>query len=256
MSRKQEYPLFFKWATMLWLLCSLSGCTYLAAPPVVPDPDAERLVASLKKANTDLNAFKCVAKIGIFSPDRPVQAFRGALAGQLPDRLRIDLFAPFGGAAASLASDGSYLFIALHGERKYYKKGIGDGSLKQLMKIDFTVDDLLSLLVGRIPIGSHLIAQKATDGSGVSLVDKKGRLRQSIALDADGYPRSAIWYDGRNRRTLSFAVDGKQEIDGFTLPRNIVIADVSGNKVSVSILRYDANTELAPSLFVLPPISS
>lgn len=249
-------PIVFKWLLIFLLLCTASGCTYLTPPPIIPDPNAEMLVAALKTVNVDLKQFKCVAKIGMLSPNQPVQAFRGALACQLPDRLRIDLFAPFGGTAASLSSDGDCLYIVLHGPRKYYKRSVGNGSLKRLIKIDFTIEGLLTLLVGRIPIDNGLIAQMATDSPGVRLVDKRGRLRQRIALDTDGHPRNVIWYDSYNRQTLSCEMDGKQAIDGFTLPKKIVLVDASGIEVSVSISRYDVNTLFAPGLFVLPPISS
>ncbi len=245
---------------LLGLMVMTTACSHFFAPPPTSDPAADEIIAGLEKTNIDLRQFKCLAKLSISSPRQPVQVFRGAIAGKKPDQLRIDLFAPFGGAAAALASDGTHLFIVLHNPRKYYKKGIGDGSLKRLTKIDLTVGELLDLLVGRIPLEKDLFAQMMPDtdsnGPAVRRIDRQGRLRQEIFLDTEGRPKNAIWYDRRECQTLSCEITGRQTVAGFTLPQRIDLADASGNKVTATLRRFEANADLSPRLFVLPPISS
>ena len=247
------------WLCMLALVMA-TACSHLVSFPMPRDPAAEKIIDTIKQANIDLVQFKCIGKITVSEPRQPVQSYRSAIAGQMNDHLRIDLFAPFGGAAGSVASDGKYLYLAMHASRKYYKKRFSNGSLYRFVKIDVTVEDLLELLVGRIPVDDERLAQSLSvddaDYPGVCLVDRQGKIRQKIILDTDGRPIRALWFDQHGKQMLALKISGRQAIDGFILPKRIKLLAGSGQTVSIVIDRYQANAILDQSLFVLPPISS
>jgi hypothetical protein len=249
--------LSFIWIPMIWMT---TACTYLIPPDLQPDLAAEQIIAGIKHTNADLVQFKCIGKITMSGPQQPVQSYRSAIAGQLKDHLRIDLFAPFGGAAGTVASDGEHLFLVLHASQEYHKKRFGDGSLQRFIKMDVTVGDLLELLVGRIPLDSALsprvMPADGTDRHSVCLVDRWGQTRQRITLDAAGRPLQSEWFDNRHQLEFSLVVSGRQVIDGFVLPIRVDLCAVSGQKVSVLLERYEANVCLDESLFAPPPISS
>ena len=162
--------------------------------------------------------------------------------------------------AGSVASDGKHLFFAQHAPRKYYKKQFADGSLRRFIKIDITVNDLLELLVGRIPIDPSFfpvtMALDQEDRIGVRLVDRWGTTRQQIILDTKDQPQQVQWYDDHGRNTVSLTANEYHRVDGFVLPQRIVLSAVSGQTVFIQIERYEANVMLNENLFVLPPISS
>jgi hypothetical protein len=241
-------------------LVMATACSHLVSFPLPRDPDAEKIIDTIKQANIDLVQFKCIGKITVSEPMQPVQSYRSAIAGKMNDHLRIDLFAPFGGAAGSVASDGNHLYLAMHASRKYYKKRFSNGSLYRFVKIDITVEDLLELLIGRIPVDDDRLAQSLpvgdTDSTGVCLVDRRGKIRQKILLDTDGRPYRAIWFDQHGKQMLALKINGHQAIDGFILPKKIKLLADSGQTVSIVIDRYQANAFLDETLFVLPPISS
>lgn len=233
----------------------LTACARFQRVDTPPDAAAEQLVARLKRANMDLQRFKCIGKMVLDSPDQPSRSFRAALAGQLSDRLRIDMFAPFGGAAGTLASDGRSLFLVMHPSREYYKKRIGGGSLHRLMQIDVTVGDLLELMVGRIPIvdddrSARLLRATAGDSDRLEIVDRSGRVRQRITLDDSMHPRKSEWLDRRQRVTHSLALDGRQIVQGYRLPRRIELSGPDGVRVTVVLERYEANADLDTHMFV------
>lgn len=248
------------WATSILVLLTVlpSACTRIYAPPVRRDVAAERLVTRLKQINAGLVRFKCVAKMTLAGPRRPLQSFRTAMAGELPDRLRIDLFAPFGGSAGAVSSDGKHLFIVMYRSHEYYKKRFGNGSLRRLIDMDITVGDLLDLMVGRIPIDDgcwpHLKPAEDNSGSEIILRDRWGRTRQRIILDAAGRPARSTWFDSRQQMTFTVAFDGRQEIGGFDLPQEIDLTGAGGERVSVALVRYTVNAVLNDAIFVLPPL--
>jgi hypothetical protein len=240
-----------------WLPIS---CTRFSRPDVPLDVPAERMLAGLKQTNTGLTRFKCVAKITLTEPNLPAQAFRAAMAGQLTDRLRIDMFAPFGGSAGTVSSDGKHLFLVSHPSREYFKRRFGNGSLRRIIKIDVTVGDLLEILVGRIPMdaefSARLMPEQDEAQTHLALIDRWGRIRQRIAVDESMHPVRSVWFDNNQNPIRSLMISGQRNIDGFVVPKRIDLSTTSGQRVSVAFERYEANARFDESLFILAPPSS
>ncbi|MDX2452009.1 hypothetical protein [Desulfosarcina sp.] len=234
-----------------------SACTRFSPPDIQRDMAAEQMVAGLRLTNADLTRFKCVGKIILSGPNQPAQTFRAALAGQLTDRLRIDMFAPFGGSAGTVSSDGKHLFLVMHPSREYYKRRFGSGSLEPVIKINVTVGDLLELLVGRIPMDTELLPRLGVDENEVQphlvLVDRWGRTHQRVTVDDSMHPVASEWFDGHQKPVYSLTVSGTQIIDGFVLPKRIDLSGASGERVTVILDRYEANARFDDSLFVPAP---
>jgi len=251
--RRQSPRLVVIHAAILLIWLGLSACARFLPVDAPADAAADQLVARMKQTNIDLRRFKCVGKMALAGPDQPSRSLRAALAGQLDHKLRIDMFAPFGGAAGTLASDGRNLFLVMHPSREYYKKRFGSGSLRRLMQIDVSVRDLLELLVGRIPLDEDRSA-RLTSGQGgfphrLELVDSSGRIRQCIALDESMNPRQSEWFDRHQQRTHGLTLTGLQSVDGFRLPERIELTGPNGARVTVVLERYEANAALNERLF-------
>lgn len=236
----------------------MTACTHFFSPDMQRDEAAEQIVAKLKQTNADLVQFKCIGEIRISGPGQPVKSLRAAMAGKLADHLRIDMFAPFGGAAGTVASDGKHLFLVMHRSREYHKKRFGDGSLQRFIKMDLTVGDLLEFMVGRIPVADELLPRLMPSeekiGTHLHLIDRWGRTRQRISIDAAGRPFRAVWYDTGGQPLFTLTVSGDQVIDGFVLPAQIDLSAASGQQVSIILDRYEANALLDDDLFAPAPI--
>jgi len=247
------------WSAITLILAAWlpSACTRFSPPDIQRDMAAEQLVAGLRLTNADLTRFKCVGKIILSGPKQPAQNFRAALAGQLTDRLRIDMFAPFGGSAGTVSSDGKHLFLVMHPSREYYKRRFGSGSLEPVIQINVTVGDLLELLVGRIPMDTELFPRLGVDENEAQphlvLVDRWGRTHQRITVDDSMHPVASEWFDGHQNPIYSLTVTGTQIIDGFVLPKRIDLSGASGERVTVILERYDANARFDDSLFIPAP---
>ena len=239
--------------TIILVALGLSACTRFQTTEIRLDGAADHMIARLKRSNIDLQRFKCVGKMILATGDQPSRSFRAALAGQLDDRLRIDMFAPFGGAAGTFASDGRNLFLVMHPTREYYKKRFSGGSLRRLIHINITVDDLLALLVGRIPMEDEYLARLVPTEEGhaefLEFVDWSRQVRQRITVDASMHPRRSEWFDRHQRMTHNLTFVGGQMIDGFWLPERIELSGPNGAQVTVVLERYEANTELDERLF-------
>ncbi len=231
-----------------------SACTRFSPADVQRDMAAEQVVARLIQTNTGLTRFKCVGKMILVDPGQPTQSFRAAMAGQLPDRLRIDLFSPFGGSTGTVASDGKNLFLVMHHSREYYKRRLGSGSLSRLVHLDVTVGDLLELMVGRIPMRADWPSRLTIDAderrSQLVFVDRRGRLRQRIRFDDQMQPVGSEWFDASQQPAYTLTLEGHQVADGFILPERIELHGPKGERVSMVLERYEADVELDQGLFV------
>lgn len=237
-----------------------SACTHFSPPDIPLDVAAERVVDTLRQTNADLTRFKCVGKMTLSGPNRPTQSFRAAMAGQLADHLRIDMFAPFGGSAGTVSSDGKYLFLVMHPSGEYYKKRFGSGSLRRMIQIDITVGDLLELLVGRIPMDADFSARLMPDEdeaqTHLALVDRWGKTRQRITVDQSFHPVRSVWFDSSHNPVYSLMVTGRQVLDGYVLPKRIDLSVASGERVSIVLDRYETNARFDESLFIIAPLPS
>ena len=190
-------------------------------------------------------------------PNRSAQYFRVAMAGQFSDRLRIDMFAPFGGSAGTVSSDGKYIFSCQPALREYYKKELGNGSLRRIIQIDISVGDLLEILVGRIPMDAGLSARLVPDGDATQtnliLIDRRGKTRQRITLDASRHPVRSVWFDSGQNPVYTLTLNGEQTIDGYVLPKRIDLSAVSGDRITVVLERYEVNAPLDEDLFIIAP---
>lgn len=251
-----------RWSVIILVMAAwlTSACARFSPPDSQRDLAAEQVLAGLRSTNADLTRFKCVGKIIMSGPKQPLQSFRAAIAGQLSDHLRIDMFAPFGGAAGTVSSDGKHLFLVMHPSREYYKKRFGSGSLEQMINIDVSVGDLLELLVGRIPMDADFSARLAPDENerqpDLLLVDRWGRTRQRVTVDDSMHPVASVWFDGHRNPIYTLTVTGTQTIDGFVLPMRIDLSGPSGERVTVFLERYEVDVRFDESLFTpAPPLS-
>lgn len=252
------------WLASLLILSAWlpSACTRFSGPRIQPDLAAEQIVDGLRRTNAGLTRFKIVGKMTLSGPNRPPQVFRAAMAGELSERLRIDMFAPFGGSTGTVSSDGEYLYLVMHSSREYYKRKFGNGSLKRIVRMNITVGDLLELLTGKIPMNAdfsarlvpvaQLISNEAVEEahrSALVLVDRRGRTRQRITLNDRMQPVRSVWLDSSQDPTHTVSLRGHQIVDGFVLPKRIDLIEASGERVSVVLDRYEANARLDGNLF-------
>jgi hypothetical protein len=142
----------------------------------------------------------------------------------------------------------------MHPTREYHIKRFGSGSLRRFIQMDVTVEDLLEMMVGRIPMADGLFARMEQDADGndsyLVLVDHRNRIRQRITLDDSLMPVRSEWFDRSQQLDYTLAIVGRQVVAGFVLPERIDLASAHGGRLSVLLERYEANAQLDQKLFV------
>lgn len=234
----------------------LSGCGLFSRPET--DPAAQSALVRLQNHNAGLTRFKSIGRLTLQEQGKTIQSYRVAAAGKLPGKLRIDLLAPVGGSAASLASDSHSLFVMRHAKREFHQWPVGNGSLDRFANLPLRISDLLALMTGRIPLEKDrfplLDADHDGRPAGFRLTDRRGRMRQKITLDEAGRPVSAVWWAAGGQESMTVAFNGMHLVEGFALPRRIDLRGADEQLLVITLDRYMANPVVADALFVLHPV--
>lgn len=228
----------------------ISACATLPRPEQTAE--AEALLAKLQAKNQGLKSFKGIGTIR-FKDKEISQSSRVAWLGSQDGLLRISVLGVAGQPAASIAYNGENLYFFSHLQGQFYKQKSADPDLEKLLSVPMKASELISLLMGRVPVVKYSAALIERNNSGRSCVlilkSGWGRDLEKIYLD-----------DSRNNIEKVEIFDGSlvyraepaepKRTDNYQIPFALT---VSGKKAefSLSVDRYWINTSLSPDMFVL-----
>jgi len=245
---------------LLAVVLLVTGCAGIAArkpQDALRLAEASKLVASLESDNRGLERFKGTGRFRMRQAGRGFSA-RVAWIGCYPNKLRIAVLNPAGQPAASLASDGRYLYLLSHSEAKFYKEAATHPTLQKLVAIPISVADIIAMLTGRLPVRPHDQADLTPEESypGTVLALKRGwrGVVEKIYLDMPKRTATRIDMFGLSGNLLYRAdFSGQKQVDGYRLPERIVVSGAEGDRFELAIGNYSTDVSLSPSTFVLTP---
>src|SRR5512143_544694 len=129
---------------------ALAGCSIRPAPgPPAPagalvDPSA--IVAADAARRTTLRSLRAWARLAYESPDESHKA-KQLLVAERPDRLRLEIFSPFGAVFVLAAADGS-LAAYDRGAATVYRGAANADNLRRYTQMDLPVAGAVDLLLG------------------------------------------------------------------------------------------------------------
>ena len=246
----------------LFLLPACSLAPKPAPTPVEPpgrllsDAAASRLLADLRRTNTDLTTFMASAKASLTDGGQ-THHFPVTAVGQAPDRLRLVILTPLRSPAETLATDGRMLYMRSHtGRHPFHKTAATEEALQGMLAIELSAAELVALLRGRVPLAPHSgIALRQNPDSGalaLTLRSAKDSAAQKIFLTPDKEVYKVETYTIKGSLAWRATFSGTGDSGKFRLPDRITISD-DDTALSISIGRYRANVNVLPQAFVLEP---
>ena len=241
-----------------------AGCAGLGTKPTPAEYEAavrgRVVLAMLKNQNSGLENFKGIGRIKIWRQGQLEINERLAWIGSRPDRLSIAVLVS-GFAAIKMAADGKwfYYYEARSNPPVYKKIRAGDASLKRIIAVEIKTSDILTLLAGRVPLRDHrqaLLVDEGSEYKGSVLVLKQRWLGtiEKIYLDENRSQMQAVeFFDRSGNLTYRVRFDRMQVIKGYRVPSRLVITNGEDTQVAIDIYRYQADIDVTPSMFVLPP---
>ena len=236
------------------------SCARIMRPPTVPvfeEGDVERAIAALATRQNSLQNFKARVKFTVESPDlERRQGFRGKIAVEMPDKLRLVSSGAFGRKLFDLISVGKSFLLYFPSERKVFfeKEGL------EVESLPFSVSpsDIARELF--LPEDWGLI-----DLDDVRLVTANGKLMPLDIYSGDRLKRQ-VWIrqpDWLLVRDELYGEDGAlravtvleryRQVRGIWLPTYLEAHyPMRQTRMVMRLSDIEVNTRLNPRLFVFP----
>ena len=274
---KKRFPFFLVPALhlMLLLFC-LSGCA-VPSDPLMPystnDPfyESSALISRIKAINSAIETCKGTGWITLKNETQS-NRFRLAWATKGPDKLRVSLLSA-GHPIETIIADGHRVrFISHTGRHPVHTINKANPSLEKALTIPVSVQDIITIFSGKIPIRSFDRAQQMEITYGTEMMpgsetrqivtDRMVLLKQNnknvekIVLTPGGTVVSYALYDSQD-----FGKSAGSEVtvlhrrlkrfDSFLIPIEINFSDREGRSVAVEISKYFPNIPVKESTFDL-----
>jgi outer membrane lipoprotein-sorting protein len=248
--------------TIVALGCALLiGCSYIQkgriAIPAYREGDIERAVETLGTRQTNLENFKARVTFIIDSPDlEKQQKFRGNVAVEMPDRLRLVSTGAFGRKLFDLVSVGKSFLLHFPSEQKvFFEK---EGMPVESLPFSVSPSDIVKELFGPEDWGN-------VDLANVRVLSPGGR-RLVVALYSGGVLKRKLWIqrpewllvrdelyaeDGTLRAVT--VLDRYRRIQETWMPTRFEAQyPLHETYMVMNLGRIEINTGLNPRLFVFP----
>jgi hypothetical protein len=243
--------------------------------------EAKAIISILKSQNHTLKTIKGVGKITFLEKEEKEMTTRVAWVASTPDKIRITLSSVSGHPMVSAASDGQWFYFFSHANGDFYKKRPTNFNMKRFFSIAIKSEDIVNILLGRIPVleydSANLMEDRSINGrSGkdfesteISSINKdiKGNKNSSVLLLKNkwGNVREKIYLNDRQdaHKIEMFDLTGAllyrlelirmQEIKSYRVPYRLKVSNDSGAGFQLDLDRYWADAAVSSSVFALTP---
>jgi hypothetical protein len=262
----------------------ISGCTGLShriseeSKEFHSSSEAKEIISILVSQNHTLKTIKGVGKITFLEKEITT---RIAWVASTPDKIRITLSSVSGHPMISAATDGQWFYFFSHATGDFYKKRPTNFNMKRFFSISIKSEDIVNILLGRIPVVEYDSAGLMEDRSikGLSAINSKSVEVSSLNKDIKGNKNSSVlllknkWGNVREKIYLNDRQDAHkiemfdstgalvyrlelirmQEIQSYRVPYRLKVSNDDGMGFQLDLDRYWADAVVSPSVFTLAP---
>ncbi len=237
----------------------VSGCSLLPRPVTDPDRDtvAEYTATRVRSMNRQIQSSKGSGQLRIFSGDM-IQTLGMAWAVQAPHQARI-IFMISGNPAATLISDGQVMTVISHtGQRTSHTVESSDPGLESFLNVPIRLSDILSILMGQIPIKKYSdawFAEPDPDAGPDFATIRMSRTFQTrvqeLIMDPDGVPAVLRLLNRKGWTVFEIRYERFRTFDHIRIPSDMTLTDGKDRKIHLSISRFYPDAAISDQTFRL-----
>ena len=144
----------------------LAGCPQKRVERPYPPPTAAALLAHLKARASRIASVQAEAKVDYLADKGDRVKVGMTMLAEDPDHLRIEANSPFGGAVASLATDGKQFQLLDARNNRFLTGEASPCNIARLIRVELRPADVATVLEGAAPIldGDDVKAEAGWDG--------------------------------------------------------------------------------------------
>lgn len=248
---------FFPFMAVVALL--LSGCA-LTKPSYMHDAktnEALTILQQIEKINQEIKSCKGSGWITIANK-KESKKFRMAWAASFPDKIRLTLLSAGHPVETILADGKSVIFVSHTGKHTTKRINSANPSLKDVVSIPVTVQDILSIFAGKVPIGKFDTAAIAQISYSAQFTDTMLILKkrwsgesQNIVVNSANQVLSFSLVNENRRLLHSVFNEAYKTFDSFLIPSKVKVRDSEGRTIDFEMTAYQPNIPIRPDMFIL-----
>jgi len=243
--------------------------------------EAKAIISILKSQNHKLKTIKGVGRITFLEKEEKDMTTRIAWVASTPDKIRITLSSVSGHPMISAASDGQWFYFVSHASGDFYKKRPTNFNMKRFFSISIKSEDLVNILLGRIPVveydSTDLMEDRSLKGrsgkdfesvevsslnkdiignknsSVLLLKNKWGNVIEKIYLNDRQDAHKIEMFDSAGALVYRLELIRMQEIKSYRVPYRLKVSNDDGAGFQLDLDRYWADAAVSPSVFTLTP---
>ena len=250
-NRTRRLNLFLLGATLFFL----AGCAGLTPRDArVQDPRAARLAARVTAINHGLQTFKGTAGVTL-TGENSSRRFKIAWAARMPDKIRLTILKS-GFPLETILADGNQVLLVSHtGEHSPHRIKAANPSLKTVISMPVRLQEIISLLAGRIPMEPFDRAMLTNDNPSALVLTRKWRGTVGKIL-FDQQDRILGFQRLNSNRTPVYSTERRKlkRYGTHTIPMKTVINDPSGRRLTLEITSFYPDIPVKDSVFSLTEI--
>ena len=262
---KYSYTRFGLVAILMAAVLFFSGCAQMSADKAragLPGPEDDRaahLAVDLDRINQSLISFSGVGRLTVKRSGQIQLRERVAWVGSAPDKLSVVIFIS-GFPTVRFATDGKWFYIIEpHDNEPVFRQvRASDSSLAQVIGIEISFEEIVTLLRGRIPLNDFrtaLVTPGSTESLEVLTLKKWWGTYQKIMIEAgSSVPHSMERFDRSGKKRYQAIFENVKSIEGHRVPMHLRIFADEGAEFSLIMTRYLPNVDVSEDMFILKPV--
>ncbi len=251
MNYRQPFPSLFFFAV---LSLFISGCMPLR-PTTDPlmDKKAFSLSNEVRSFNRQIKASRGKGWAKLETPDK-TDRYRMAWAAVYPDKIRIT-FLLSGNPIETVISTGEKIsFISHTGKHDLYSDNSKDPDMKDYLEVPVKISELISILLGHIPLKDYDDAYFSPSDSSLSTIithQKQKDGAQHLNISGNGKTNRIQSLDNFGKPLYEIHVLEYKQYEPNDIPVKLQITDKESRRLTLDITDFEANPLIKDTVFQL-----
>lgn len=240
------------------LLMVVLGCGPKQPPlPAVGGFDTVEQVRDAAWARAVPSTLQAKVSLNIDAPRQGVKGTaRGGLQLHEPGHLRLDLFSPIGTPLLFLAADGQALRLFSTSKGEFLQAEDAEGALRGLTGGAAGLNDVVSLLAGRLPFAGAALESSSREAgvSRLTFMSPQGARAEVEVDEATLTTRAVRAFGVSGALALSATYGAYVNVGGALLPEQVTVEiPPLDMRLTLSLSGWEVLAEAPPSFVLTPP---
>ena len=241
---------------LLTVCMMISSCVTTSQSPVIGElPKPEQVVERLELRRQALRSFFMQGAISVKMPDGSELYGDHVIWGVYPDRIRADVFGPFGQPVLRLVADGNRLSVLAFDENRIYVGRATRKNIGAFLGVALSADEIYALLGGSAPMLENMLVNSISaeaDGKALLVLsDSASKVMERIRFRIADYSvvKAQMSQQGDKTESYNCVYSDFTPLGPWFFPKNMETLGSDGRSLTLENDSIEYNKEFDSDIF-------